>query len=93
MLQELTNKIKKTLKDKEWTRLSFDTADEDIDINLEDVLRCLEIRPSDVVLSVWRDGTMKILSYGEIFLDWKLGKPLHEQGEETIKKLNKLILI
>lgn len=91
MLQELTNKIKKTLKDKEWTRLSFDTADEDI--NLEDVLRCLEIKPSDVVLSVWRDGTMKIFSNGEIFLDWKLGKPLHEQGEETIKKLNKLIFI
>ena len=59
-------------------------------ITLEDVLRCLEIKPSNVVLSVWCDGTMRI-SNGEIFLDWQLGKPLHEQSEETIKELNKLI--
>jgi hypothetical protein len=59
-------------------------------ITLEDVLRCLEIKPSNVVLSVWCDGTMRI-SNGEIFLDWQLGKPLHEQSKETIKKLNKLI--
>ena len=88
----------KQIEDKEkhfyWT---FDIKDLGKDfeiigrpITLEDVLRCLEIKPSNVVLSVWCDGTMRI-SNGEIFLDWQLGKPLHEQSEETIKELNKLI--
>ena len=107
-LQELTNKIKKILKDKEWTRLSLLEHGlkeypegyehyEDIDINLEDVLRCLK---SDYYIN--EDGYLySIVSENEdggIYLEmvspgihWKLGKPLHEQSEETIKELNKLI--
>ena len=108
MLQELTNKIKKTLKDKEWTRLSLLEHGlkeypegyehyEDIDITLEDVLRCLK---SDYYIN--EDGYLYSIASenedGGIYLEmvspgihWLLGKPLHEQSEETIKELNKLI--
>ena len=110
MLQELTNKIKKILKDKEWTRLSLLEHGikeypegyehyEDIDITLEDVLMCLK---SDYYIN--EDGYLySIVSENEdggIYLEmvspgihWQLSKPLHEQGEETIKELNKLICI
>ena len=108
MLQELTNKIKKTLKDKEWTRLSLLEHGlkeypegyehyEDVDINLEDVLRCIGEMEDQNKLGDYIIGGQffTILNneaddYEELF-SWKLGNPLHEQSEETIKELNKLI--
>lgn len=103
MPQELTNKIKKTLKDKEWTRLSLLEHGlkeypegyehyEDVDITLEDVLRCLcekhKYYNEDIVILT--DGTIGSKD-GTIQAKWQLGKPLHEQSKETIKALNKLI--
>ena len=109
MLQELTNKIKKTLKDKEWTRLSLLEHGlkeypegyehyEDIDINLEDVLRCLDINSTDKNWYLGASSNMLRIEYideenikNSKCAIWQLGKPLHEQSEETIKELNKLI--
>ena len=113
MLQELTNKIKKTLKDKEWTRLSLLEHGlkeypegyehyEDIDINLEDVLRCLQIsQPTSwfyvvtaygrILSAVSNNLSNESITYEDTGIYWFLGKPLHEQSEETIKELNKLI--
>ena len=108
MLKELTNKIKKILKDKEWTRLSLLEHGlkeypegyehyEDIDITLEDVLRCIGEMEDQNKLGDYIIGGQffTILNneaddYEELF-SWKLGNPLHEQSEETIKELNKLI--
>jgi len=105
MLQELTNKIKKILKDKEWTRLSLLEHGlkeypegyehyEDIDITLEDILLFLEDTVAyKVVCSVFKNYLLigKPGCLNKNAIKWQLGKPLHEQSEETIKELNKLI--
>jgi len=105
MLQELTNKIKKTLKDKEWTRLSLLEHGlkeypegyehyEDVDIILEDVLRCLErVKkiPSLYCINAFGDIFENYDNKNVLITKWQLGKPLHEQSDETIKELNKLI--
>lgn len=80
---------------KETTKDNFEIIGRDI--TLEDVLRCLK---SDYYIN--EDGYLyEIISENEdggIYLEmvspgihWLLGKPLHEQSEETIKELNKLI--
>lgn len=58
-------------------------------ITLEDILRCLE---KSLNSSYQIRDTGEILIMGipsDIY--WKLGKPLDEQSEETIKELNNLI--
>lgn len=58
-------------------------------ITLEDVLRCLN---KSLNSSYQIRDTGEILIMGipsDIY--WTFGKPLHEQSEETIKALNKLI--
>ena len=67
------------------------------DITLEDVLRCIGEMEDQNKLGDYIIGGQffTILNneaddYEELF-SWKLGNPLHEQSEETIKELNKLI--
>jgi hypothetical protein len=109
MLQELTNKIKNILKDKEWTRLSLLEHGlkeypegyehyEDVDITLEDVLRCLAKNGNGYfvdckgrVNNLYDDKGRGCFDEDFYYCNWQLGKPLHEQSEETIKELNKLI--
>ena len=64
------------------------------DITLEDVLRCLGGNRAYFVDSdsgcFYRSNLSKG-TYEYLGFNWQLGKPLHEQSEETIKELNKLI--
>ncbi len=67
------------------------------DITLEDLLRCIGEMEDQNKLGDYIIGGQffTILNneaddYEELF-SWKLGNPLHEQSEETIKTLNKLI--
>jgi len=103
MLQELTNKIKKIIPEieeeiveqeqiteqagdfiRQSQRPSGKTNVYERDITLEDVLRCLD---KDYKV----DARGNIEYCREWVCPWHLGKPLHEQSEETIKELNKLI--
>ena len=64
------------------------------DINLEDVLKCLEDTVAyKVVCSVFKNYLLigKPGCLNKDAIKWKLNQPLHEQSEETIKELNKLI--
>ena len=92
MLQELTNKIKKIIPEIDIPSKVFEGVYKSRQITLEDVLRCLvekhKYYNEDIVILT--DGTIGSKD-GTIQAQWLLGKPLHEQSEETIKELNKLI--
>lgn len=65
------------------------------DITLEDVLRCLgkvnkTEKDSPYIDYDYYDNA-RILFKRDGVVSWQLGKPLHEQSDETIKELNKLI--
>ena len=89
MLNELTNKIKKILPEISWKVKDGYVLKRDI--TLEDVLRCLEEKFKDNDYCKKRKSVYNAFSCFEVVRMWQLGKPLHEQSEETIKELNKLI--
>ena len=94
MLQELTNKIKNILPEIDIPSKIFEGVYKSRPITLEDVLRCLGGNRAYFVDSdsgcFYRSNLSKG-TYEYLGFNWQLGKPLHEQSEETIKELNKLI--
>ena len=85
MLSELTNKIKKIIPEKD---ASYMGEEFEFNFTLEDILRCIQINTPFRVDPFAFDVT--ITTKNGVFR-WFLLKPLHEQSEETIKELNKLI--
>jgi hypothetical protein len=96
ILEQLTNKIKKVIPEIEIEvfagnkemRSSITTV-KTRPITLEDILRCLIER--NIGFNIQKYGQNVISLFNNIDCYWELGKPLHEQSEETIKELNNLI--
>lgn len=95
MKEELINKIKKIIPEIEIEvfagnkemRSSMITV-KTRPITLEDILRCLSGKEKCYCVNCYGEFSLCPSSLG---FNWQLGKPLHEQSEETIKELNNLI--